>query len=275
MMRLATLLVLTLALAGPALAMPLPPVPDWSWTFDGDGTAFTGGHDASPHGDGVSYDADTPLGRPGDQALRLAGSSDYLAAPGMNGLLNGLSRLTIAVWIRSDDGTDVERPFLGLRSPGNDDNGGMRYDDKGWVNPSLDDVVKVSLGIDGAKHAYETGTSGVQTTDWQHVAMVWESGVGMKVYLDGLYEPPDGSSDFPTDGLVTDQDLFLVGTGPKGHTGSTWDGRIDELAVWTAALDADQVAWLCEHSVAQTPEPATLGLLGLGALALARRRRRR
>ena len=56
-----------------------------------------------------------------------------------------------------------------------------------------------------------------------------------------------------------------------GYLGAKFDGTMDEFAIFGSQLTAQNVTDI--YNAAQVPEPATVCILGLGALALCRRRR--
>jgi len=239
-------------LAQLAWCATMPAAPAWSYLFDGNAVAAEGGVDGMEVGDQASfYDTEVPFLYSGNQSLLLDGTTDYIDIPGLSTALNGLSEMTISMWIKSDViGSD--RPFLGLVEAGNGDDGGIRYDNAGFTDTSKDDIIKVSFFTDGGNNNYETSTNFIQKTDWQHVAVVWKDGDGVTIYIDNVAETPPGippGDDFDTTGIISDQTRFTVGQGPKGQNGDTWDGRIDELAVWNSALSADEIDWLFTNSI--------------------------
>jgi len=96
---------------------------------------------------------------------------------------------------------------------------------------------------------------------WAHIAGVYD-GNSLTIYIDGqehgsecasgpLYQNP-GPLDFGCD---------------YDNSASYWDGCTDEIRIYNRALSQAEVKSL-------VPEPATLGLLAFGTVALIRRRRR-
>ncbi|MCS5703233.1 MAG: LamG domain-containing protein, partial [Acidobacteria bacterium] len=83
------------------------------------------------------------------------------------------------------------------------------------------------------------------TTEWQHIVMTWEDGVGFNLYIDGVLDEPTLAMQ-NTVGTTALMDRFVLGDGAKAY----WDGLIDEVAVWKATLTADEAAWLAENSIA-------------------------
>jgi hypothetical protein len=269
-------LALAIAIAAaclPAAAQVIPPAPDYSWLFDdGSGTtagALTGGADGELLG-GAAFAADTPFAYTGNDSIVFDGDDDEVTVPALATALNGETALSLSMWIRAD-AIGVDRGFWEADANGDQDRFGLRYDDVGF-NGGGDDVIKasVSIGADPADDENEQYESAelVQTTAWQHVCFTYEDGTGFKLYIDGVPDVPTDAMDNST-GALHDMDRFLIGTGPKAH----WAGRIDEVAVWTDALTADNVEWLAANSIRTLPGPSTLALLGCGLALLSRGRR--
>jgi len=87
----------------------------------------------------------------------------------------------------------------------------------------------------------DTGSAEVQYSEyatfgqWHHVVCTYESGVGLKLYIDGLERastPFSGNIDATTDGL-----LFIGGTGAGGE----FIGLLDEVIIYDSVLSPYQV----------------------------------
>ena len=87
----------------------------------------------------------------------------------------------------------------------------------------------------------DTGSASVQYSEyttfgqWHHVICTYESGVGLKLYVDGLERATaelTGNINGTSDGL-----LFIGGTG----SGSDFSGLLDEVRIYSTALSAIQV----------------------------------
>jgi hypothetical protein len=113
----------------------------------------------------------------------------------------------------------------------------------------------------------------LSTDTWAHVVMTNDGSNNWTFYIDNS-EPVLASSNAPDTG----DSLWLgYNTEQPDNPIWSWDGEIDDVAIYSGELSAGQVAALFQGADPATiPEPSTLLLAGLGllslALALGRRR---
>ena len=223
------------------------------WTFDeGSGTIA---HDSSGNGrDGTVEGGPAWVAGKIGGALDFDGTDDRVVDETAGDYLNGLEAITICVWIKSDlVGTD--KGFVILEDPTGGDNRNMRYDAASWAWEGGTNLIKLALDSTGGHQAHE-GSDNTQTTEWQHVTMVWSSGNELKLYIDGELDTPRGT-DAATEGAVDGVTKLIVGQGCKDDGGG-WDGLIDDVRIYNEALSAAdiQVAMAGEgYPYAMGPEP--------------------
>ncbi len=155
--------------------------------------------------------------------------------------LNGLSAVTVTVWVKSDVTSDDRGILFGREPAGTDDVLGMRYDRYGAFGGGsrvIKASIRTTLGITQIE-----STSYVQTTSWQHLALVWESGSSLKLYINGQLNLLSyaGSSLL---GTVSGIEKLTLGRGSKGRY---WDGLVDDFRIYSRALEANEISNLHQH----------------------------
>jgi hypothetical protein len=169
-------------------------------------------------------------------ALEFDGADDTVEDPDAGGYLNGLSAITVSLWIKSDL-TYVDRGIIFARNPtGADEELGIRYDRNGAFGGGVR-VIKASVKTTWGYTQIES-TSNVQTTNWQHLALVWENNTGrLKLYINGALNPLAYDMG-PTFGTVTGVQKLMLGRGTKSQY---WDGMMDDLRIYNRVLDANDI----------------------------------
>ena len=120
-------------------------------------------------------------------------------------------------------------------------------------------------GGSGGTDIYSTN---LYTTDEWHYLVAVKDGADMKLYLDGVLDPTTATDASTINGAL---DLALGRIG-KSISGRYFNGMLDDIALYDRALTYEEIYY--HYTGIAIPEPATLSLLGLGALGLLRRRRR-
>lgn len=116
-----------------------------------------------------------------------------------------------------------------------------------------------SAGDEGEWHRW-TSSSGASVGDgWHHVAVTYEFGKPKSIrgYVDG--EPVNGKWDMggETDRPpVVDDDELWIGSSMGGNVGSTFVGRLDEVALYRTALPAERIATRYRFVTQPLPEIA-------------------
>jgi len=215
--------------------------------------------DWSGHGRHLTFASPAPTWGTGHfgGALEFAGNGD--SAAGTNGsFLNGLDALTVAVWIKSGL-TNTDKGFIDFMVPNGNDDRGMRYDAAGGTGGGTNlQKMGLTVAVDAATNTVLQleSSNGSQTTDWQHVTMVWSSGQALQFYINGKPDAPTANSTAVT-GTLTGATSVVVGKGGKDTSGS-WNGLVDEIRIYSKALTQEQIELIMRGDplLAWDPSPA-------------------
>ncbi len=150
--------------------------------------------------------------------------------------LSGLEGVTVAMWVKADS-VPKDRGLFDTKTSANsrDDHLSARYDHKGWGGGGIG-LIKSAVDASGGDTQIE-GASNTQTTEWQHVTIVWSSGDPLLQYINGAVDTTVYTHGIVA-GTLTGIDTFMVGRGVKNKT---WHGLIDDVRVYGRALSPAEV----------------------------------
>jgi hypothetical protein len=204
------------------------------WTFDTADISGNQASDGSGNGlNGAIVNA-TPLaqGRLG-QALSFSGSGSYVVVPG-NSSLELKHDLTLSAWVQTANHTQTQ-DFL------------SKYDftgaEAGYILQMLPGG-NVNLHIGGSN--LRSNVRDVQDAtvindgQWHHVAVVITLGQTVSFYIDGALKSTQPMATFAAGSIAS---LYL-GTFPGAYNGLPFLGALDDVQVFSSALNAAQVAVL-------------------------------
>ncbi len=105
-------------------------------------------------------------------------------------------------------------------------------------------------------------------SDWIHIAVVWSDSQVAKLYINGNTVDVQGNNQI----LPMDTEHLTIGnsegSGGSGFGSESGGGWYDEVRLYSRPLSAADIAEVYNY----VPEPATIGLLAIGALGFIRRR---
>lgn len=215
------------------------------------GAALQGSYgDAASLAGGISGTA-LSLNTESGSWVDVADTADALA-------FRGSAAFTLEAWVNTTGGSNAWARIL---DRGNSANAGNLWTLIGNANSS-GNVLFERKGAGAINHLDVSLNDG----QWHHVVGTYD-GAEMNLYIDGNHVGAiEGGL---MGGNLNDLQVLRIGANPNGA--ERFNGLIDEVAIYDAALSADRIA---AHYAAAIPEPASLLCMSAGVLALLRRRRR-
>ena len=155
--------------------------------------------------------------------------------------LNGLSAVTVVIWVKSGS-TSTDRGFFYTvdTTPNGSDHGlGCRYDASGasWGGTNK---LKLAVEHTGATQQLESSDN-TQTTNFQSVVYSWASGQVVQLWLDGVLDNlATGGTSGANSGTTTNNSAVLMHQGGKDG-GNCWNGTVYEIRVYNRKLVENEV----------------------------------
>lgn len=196
------------------------------WNFD-EGTGSTAADGTGQH-DGTITGAtwDTSTGKFGN-ALSFDGTSDDVSVGTGNPVGNG-DQLTLSLWATADSLSDSSNSLNGLIGKRNG------YDSTMPFQFGIKQLVpRIERSGSGASLGVAIGSAVTGWAGYKHIVLTI-SGTTATVYIDGAVH---GTGTYEL-GNATDAPMTIGSTTP---TKAEWDGNIDDVAIWSRALSAEEV----------------------------------
>ncbi len=220
-------------------AAPAPP-PQASrlragYGFNGNYTDVLGAADAQPQGSLTFTSA--AEARIGSAALRFDDSTDYLLVPGRN--LGNFTNFTLATWVYWENASSTTSPIFEFGKG----TGSYIY----FLPRASDGKCRFVLkGAAVTTYSASCVAGPVPSNQWVHVATTYDTTAHeMKIYLNGVLAgslsnvtPP--MADVPLTNNLIARSRFVGGV--------DFQGRMDELMIWDAALSATEVVQVMQMS---------------------------
>ena len=234
------------------------------WALDGDAL------DSSSYGNNGSINgsvspAPDRFGNPTGAMSFAGGSGDDINVGDPAALNNLTGAMTITAWVYLDSTS----PVHGARSSRIlAKMGGTRAWSTGIEKTPVEGVsypatMQISSNGSDIVGLYEPT---LPLDRWVHYAAVYTPGTSMEIYLDG--DPASiRTTGIPASQFSNNGRDVLIGNRPDSSD-CGWYGSLDEVRIYSDALSETEI-----EAVMAIPEPATMLMLGLGGLALMRRKR--
>lgn len=209
------------------------------YPFPGDAGDYSGhGHHGTVHGATLSADR---FGNP-DRAYLFDGTDDYIEVP-YSAELNPTARITVSAWVKADawgfSGFDNYVVSTEQNTP-----------NQGYTLRGGATSVTFMISGGGAWRLAQTGAGTIDSGNWHHLVGVYD-GSQLLTYIDGVQRATASYAG----AILPSTGALLIGTSPGSYL-RWFDGAIDDIRVFTRALDATEVTALYgEGETGGLPQP--------------------
>ena len=197
----------------------------------------------------MGFSGDVPALIGAGMSLDLTMSADFLRSdtPSYKGIAGGANR-TIGLWIKTTGTTNQTMVEWG---PNNE---GERWTFR--LNNSAGNGTVGGIRTE-VQSTYVIGGNAVNDNNWHHVAVVFEVAgtpdkADINLYIDGVLETTTRTNtNNPTINTVLDPDVAVGGSNTFANR--SVNGLMDDVAIWSRALSAGEVAALAGGAPIESP----------------------
>jgi hypothetical protein len=211
----------------PDMAMPLP-APKGYWSFD-EAAGTTAADGSGNNNTGTLHGAVHIAGKHGG-ALDFDGTSAYVDV-GNPASLQLTGAMTVSAWVFIDSVASSGRIIAKEGGPGVR-SWSLNVESSGIAKLIIASTLSVTLSADTV--------AAVPTGQWIHLAGVYEPGVAVRIYLNGVL------NNSVVTGVPAQQvdNGLNINIGRRPDVGTYFDGRIDEVRIYNLALTGPQITEL-------------------------------
>ena len=170
--------------------------------------------------------ADWQAGKQGS-ALYFDGADDddYVVADALGSVNDYTTEITLAAWAKSDASVPNQDGFLWKAYEGFVGSGD-------W---------NLSTSADGKWRGLNVTSNVTVDTNWHHIVSTVDAS-GSKIYIDGVLSNSNATTTLPNNDTNS---KVIIGTWYRSTlAGDDWDGKVDDVRIYSYALTQAQVAWL-------------------------------
>lgn len=166
-------------------------------------------------------------------ALEFDGKTYYLTAANE---YNGLAELTVSFWIWQPDSEEKAKHIVGNVRKNSKDHAGFNFLKIGEEQGSF------AFRVCDGRNEQKVKTSSLRAGKWALVTGVFRGSEEMRLYIDGKLE---SSAETDIENTGFNNTAFRIGINRAGE-GCVPGTRIDELRIWQAAMEKDEMRDLHE-----------------------------
>lgn len=218
------------------------------WTFDGPDISGATAYDRSPAGgnNGTITSATLTIGKVG-QGMKFNGSTGYINAQSP-AIFDNLSAMTVSAWIKPiSQGKNSRGPIATKTN--------THLGSAGWYfyftpNANHPNSLSFIVDFDTTDLQHTTSDNSIIMNVWQHVAVTWDgsaTATNARIYINGVESAYDPTYGGQTDGVTNradDSTYSLVIGNCTTANNCTFDGRLDDVHLYSRVLSAAEVEQL-------------------------------